>query len=80
MGTFNDRDNEKIKNLYPNLELCAKNPELYKCTEAIDLIKEKKDTFKDQNDMQKKLINLLNKVHQKMTGDGNKQNGTSSSF
>ena len=63
-----NKDGEKLSSLYPGIQLCGKMNDLYRCEEALEFIKNARDVFCDMNELNKKLVTPLNRIHWKMTG------------
>jgi len=65
---FDRGDQSKLSTLYPGIQLCGKMNDLYWCEEALEFVKNARDIFTDMNELNKKLVTPLNRIHWKMTG------------
>lgn len=61
---FDQKEAEKFRARFPNIEICGKNQELYRCGDALLYLKEtSQQTFADIKEFERKLIKNLNSQH-----------------
>lgn len=66
----------RFKQNYPLVEFCGRQNDLYRCDDALQFIKDtSRQQFADLRQLQNQLINPLNKMHRKMTAEGNAKVG-----
>jgi hypothetical protein len=78
---FDEKAAQKIKELFPNLEISGKQDELYKMREVLDHIKDTQGkTYDDLSSLNKHLIKIMNHKHNSITCQGNKALNKNSQF
>ena len=69
---FSPEELAKFQQNYPKIEITGRGNDLYRCDEALNFIKETSRTsFSDLNHLQSNLVTPMNKMHRKLTGQGN---------